>query len=751
MRRNIRKIISKMTLEEKASMCSGQGFWNTKIIDRLNIPSITMTDGPHGVRKQQEEKIFGGIQAICFPTGSALASSWDRKLLEKVGIALGEECQTEKVSILLGPSANIKRSPLCGRNFEYYSEDPYLSSELAKNYIKGLQSQGVGASIKHFAVNNQEERRLTLDAGIDERALREIYLASFEAAVKESQPWTVMCAYNKVNGTYCSENKYLLVDILRGEWGFKGFVVSDWGAVNERVEGLKAGLELEMPSSHGIGTEEIIKAIKTGKLDEAVLDSAVEKLLTVIFKVVDSQRKDFIYDREAHHKLARGVARECMVLLKNENNILPIKKENAIAIIGAFAKNPRYQGGGSSHINSYRVENAYDEIKKIAGESTEILYAEGYKIDSDEVNEDLVSEAIKIAKKADVAVIFAGLPEKYESEGYDRKHLKIPSSHTALIEAVVEVNNNTVVVLSNGSPVEMPWLNKVKAVLESYLGGQAGGGAVADILFGIVNPCGKLAETFPDKLSHNPSYINFPGERNRVEYREGIFIGYRYYDIKDIEPLFPFGYGLSYTNFSYTGILVDKKSISDNEKVNIKVSVKNTGKIKGKEIIQLYVRDIESSVIRPEKELKGFAKVEFDVGEEKDITFTLDKRAFAYYNVDIKDWHVESGDFEILVGSSSRDIALKETINVKSNTVIKKKYSMNSTIGDVMDDKVGLVIAQQILDSMRKSSDLSNSFKENPEFLETIIKNTPLRVLPVFNDNLDKEKINKIIQQLNDK
>lgn len=754
MTRDIKTIISQMTLEEKASLCSGKDWWNTKAIKRLGIPSIRMSDGPHGVRKQIGDKFFESAPSICFPTGSALAASWDRKLLEKVGSALGEECQAENISIILGPSINIKRSPLCGRNFEYYSEDPYLSSELAASYIKGVQSQGVGTSIKHYAMNNQEERRLTVDAKVGERAIREIYLANFEVAVKQSQPWTVMCAYNKVNGKYCSENKYLLTDILRKEWGFEGFVVSDWGAVNERVDGLDAGLELEMPLSYGIGEKKIIEAIRSGKLKERILNRAVERLLKIIFKAADNKKKDATYDRELHHQLAREVARECMVLLKNKDNILPIKREGVLAVIGAFAKNPKYQGGGSSNVNATRIENAYDEIKKIAGDSIEISYAEGYRMDSDMIDSDLISEAIKKAKQSDIVVIFAGLPDKYESEGYDRENMKMPKNHTRLIEAIAEVNDNIVVVLSNGSPIEMPWISKVKAILEGYLGGQAGGGAVADLLFGIANPSGKLAETFPQKLSYSSSYLNYPGEESVVEYREGLFVGYRYYDAKNIKPLFPFGYGLSYTNFSYGSISLDRKEMSDNEVVNVTVKVKNTGKVKGKEVIQLYVRDVKSSVIKPEKELKGFTKVELEPGEEKEATFSLGKRAFAYYNVDMEDWYVESGDFEILVGGSSRGITLKETISVKSSSNVKKKYSRNSVVGDLINDPVSAEVIQEITEYFKEKGIMLSATDEKHKrnMLEAFFKNMPLRGLVTFSSGAIKEEmIDKVIKKLNNK
>ena len=515
-----------MTLEEKASLCSGLDNWHTKPIERLGIPSIRMSDGPHGLRKEVPNQQTS-VPSTCFPTAVTTASSWDRELIKQMGQALAQECQAEEVDIILGPAINIKRSPLCGRNFEYFSEDPYLSSQLATAYIQAVQSLGVGTSLKHYAANNQEYRRFTIDETIDERTLREIYLSNFEGAVKEGKPWTVMCSYNRVNGILASENKYLLTDILKEEWGFEGFVVSDWGAVDERVEGIKAGLDLEMPSSYGIGDQKIIEAVKIGKLDEKELDQTVERLLKIIFKAIDNRKRGTTYDKQAHHKLARKIAGESMVLLKNQDNILPLKKEGTIAIIGAFAKKPRYQGGGSSHVNPTKLDNALEEIEKLVQGKAKIIYEEGYNLDNDEMNQELIDKAKETAKKSNVAIIFAGLPDRYESEGYDRKHMKMPENHNKLIEEVSKVQPNTIVVLSNGAPVEIPWIDKVKGLLESYLGGQAGGGAVADILFGEVNPSGKLAETFPKKLSHNPSYLNFPGEGNKVEYREGVFVGYR--------------------------------------------------------------------------------------------------------------------------------------------------------------------------------------------------------------------------------
>jgi len=765
LKRDINELISQMTLEEKASLCSGLDFWHTKPVERLGIPSIMMTDGPHGLRKQDKSADHLGLNksvpATCFPPATTLACSWDRELIKKVGVALGEECQAEDVSIILGPGVNIKRSPLCGRNFEYFSEDPYLASEMAANHIKGVQSQGVGTSLKHFAANNQEHLRMSIDTIVDERTLREIYISSFEGAVKRAQPWTVMCAYNKVNGEFCSENKYLLTDILKNEWKHEGIVVSDWGAVNERVDGLAAGLELEMPSSLGEGDKKIIEAVKNGKLHEVVLDKAVERLLNIVFKAVDNKKENVTYDNVAHHLLAREVARESMVLLKNEDDILPLKNEGTLAIIGDFARNPRYQGGGSSHINPTIVDDALAEIQKAAGSNVDILYAQGYKADaaagifssnefksnSDIVDEVLLEEAKEKAAKANVAVIFAGLPESYESEGFDRKHMRIPEGQRLLIEAVVAVQKNVVVVLSNGSVIEMPWLNGVKGVLEGYLGGQAFGGAVSDILFGISNPCGKLAETFPVKLSDNPSYLNFPGESEKVEYREGLFVGYRYYDAKEIEPLFPFGYGLSYTSFEYSDITIDKASMNDTETLNVSVKIKNTGKVAGKEIVQLYVHDIESSVSRPEKELKAFEKLVLQPGQEKTVSFELDKRAFAYYNKAIKDWYVESGDFEILVGKSSREILLSSRVKVNSTNEIKNTFTRNTTVKEVISDNVKRKLVETELKDVMKNFGVGDDLESGA----SLFMNLPLRALISFSPaTFTEKKLEIILGKLNE-
>ncbi|MBP2071078.1 beta-glucosidase [Thermoanaerobacterium butyriciformans] len=770
MKRDIKKLISEMTLEEKASLCSGLNLWQTKPIERIGIPSITMTDGPHGLRKANKSDELGlnnSVPATCFPSGSALAASWDRDLIEKVGEAIGEECIAEDVQILLGPAVNIKRSPLCGRNFEYLSEDPYLISELAANYIKGVQSKGVGTSIKHYAANNQEDYRMTVDVKVNERALREIYLVGFEGAIKQSQPWTVMASYNKVNGVYATENEHLINEILRNEWKFDGIVISDWGAVNDRVEALKAGLDIEMPGSGGEEDKKIIEAVKKGQISEEYLNTAVERILNILFKAYENKKKNQNYDAERHHQLARQVASECMVLLKNEDEILPLKKRGKIAIIGELAVKPRYQGGGSSHIVPTKLEIPYDEITKIAGNAVEIKYTPGYELEKDETNNKLIEEAAYIAKNSDVAVIFAGLPDSYESEGYDREHMRIPESHNKLIQAIAEIQPNVVVVLCNGSPIEMPWIHQVKGILEAYLGGQASGGAIAEILFGEKNPCGKLAETFPRELKDNPSYLNFPGEKNVVNYGEGIFVGYRYYDTKGVEPLFPFGHGLSYTTFEYTNIFTNKNKITDNDTIEVRVKVKNTGKRAGKEIIQLYVRDIQSSVARPHKELKGFQKIYLEPGEEKTVVFNLDKRSFAYYDVDLKDWYVETGDFEILVGSSSKNILLKTVIHITSTTSVQKEYTRNSTINDVIANQYGRQIIYNIIKRIKSdtndSQDMLNILKKQLEtnsqeissssqkdMMNAFLKNMPLRALTILSNGIfTEEMVNEVVDELN--
>lgn len=541
-------------------MCSGADFWHTESCERLGIPASMVSDGPHGLRKQDDKADHLGvnesIKAVCFPVGCGTAASFNRDLLYHMGETLGNECQAEGVSVILGPAVNIKRSPLCGRNFEYYSEDPLVASEIAGSLIRGVQSKHVGTSLKHFLANNQETRRMSVNEIIDERTLNEIYLAAFEGAVKKAKPWTVMCSYNKINGTYTAAHHKYLTETLRDKWGFDGYVMSDWGAVNDRVEDLKAGLDLEMPSSMGVNDQLIVEAVQNGTLEEQVLDTAVERILNIVYRYNENRDTEAVFDLDHDHEVAKKVAEETIVLLKNEN-VLPLTEGEEIAFIGKYAKKPRYQGGGSSHINSHKITGALDAAE--AAGNTRIVYAQGFDDKEDKTDEVLLAEAVETAKKAKAAVIFAGLPDAFESEGFDRKHMRMPDCQNELIERVAAVQPNTIVVLHNGAPVEMPWADRVKGILEAYLGGQAVGGAEYDILFGKVNPSAKLPETFPKQLEDNPSYLAGFGEGDHVEYREGIFVGYRYYDKKKMDVLFPFGYGLSYTTFAYSNLRLDKR------------------------------------------------------------------------------------------------------------------------------------------------------------------------------------------------
>jgi beta-glucosidase len=790
----VKALIAKMSVEEKASLSSGLNLWHLKGIEHLGIPSIMVTDGPHGLRKQtgdiRKPGLHKSVPATCFPTASALAATWNRDLIYQVGQALGEECRQEKVGVLLGPGANIKRSPLCGRNFEYFSEDPYLSGEIAKSHINGVQSQGIGTSLKHFAANNQEYRRMTIDAIVDERALREIYLAGFEIAVRGARPWTVMGAYNKVNGTYCCEHPALLGKILKEEWDYQGVTVTDWGAMNERVEALSAGLDLEMPGSNNGNDQRIVAAIKNGDLEEAVLDQAVERILTMIFKASETTSEDYASDPEVHHALARQVAGEGAVLLKNAANILPLDKNRKIALLGAFAKNPRYQGAGSSLINPSRMDTLYNEMVKIAG-SSNITYAPGYSLNGDRIDDGMIQDAVEAAKAADIVVISAGLPDIFEVEGLDREHMRLPEAHDKLIKTVSSIHDRVVVVLSNGSPVEMPWIEHVQAVLEGYLGGQAGAGGTADILFGIINPSGKLAETFPKKLEDTPCFDYFPGGPKTVEYRESVYIGYRFYHTVGKEVLFPFGHGLSYTTFEYRDLQLSKEQITDQDSLTISLKVKNTGAVEGKEIVQLYVSPVEPTAFRPKTELKGFEKVSLLPGEEKVVTITLDRRAFAYFNTTIKDWHIESGFYQILVGPSSLDIHLTGAVEVTSsqmdipiskrdqhvtyanfptdakisqqdfeqllgkpvpvNQFIKgETYTMNNSIADMQDSFVGVqlekIIQKQLHKLIKNDPDSPNAL-----MMKAIIKEAPPRLIIRYTNILNREMLDGLMLIINRK
>ena len=749
----IKELVGKMTLQEKASMCSGADFWHTEAVHRLGIPASMVSDGPHGLRKQDQEGdhlgVNDSIKAVCFPAGCGTAASFNRELLTQMGETIGNECQAEGISVILGPAVNIKRSPLCGRNFEYYSEDPLVATEMAGALIQGVQSKNVGTSIKHFLANNQETRRMSGDSRVDERTLHEIYLAAFEGAVKKQKPWTVMCSDNKINGTYAAENHKYLTETLRDEWGFDGYVMSDWGAVNNRVEDLKAGLDLEMPTSLGANDKLIVGAVQSGALKESVLDAAVERILNIVFRYEENRDKNAVWDKDKDHEMARKVAEETIVLLKNDN-ILPLNEKDDIAFIGKYAETPRYQGGGSSHINSHKVTSVMDAVSGMSN----IVYAQGYRDEEDKTDEKLLAEAIEAAKKAKVAVIFAGLPDAFESEGFDRKHMSMPDCQNELIEKVAAVQPNTIVVLHNGSPVEMPWVNQVKGIVEAYLGGQAVGGAVCDILFGKVNPSAKLPETFPLKLEDNPSYLSYFGEGDVVEYREGIFVGYRYYDKKKMDVLFPFGYGLSYTTFEYSDLKVDKESMKDTDAMTVSVNIKNTGNMAGKEVVQLYVADKESTVIRPVKELRDFAKVELAPGETKTVTFTLDKRAFAYYSVKIHDWHVETGEFDILIGKSSRDIVLSKTVTVESTVKLPFYYTTDTTVGDVMKDPRAWEIAKSLVSKNifgggEDAGSDAASEAISDEMTMAMMEYMPLRGPVSFQGGVSMADVQEVVDKLN--
>lgn len=686
--KNIQTLITHMTLEEKATLCTGASPWTTSPVESLGVPEMIMSDGPHGVRRVADSNSLAStsLPATCFPTASCLASTWDVDMMYKMGEALAEECLSLNVDVLLGPGANMKRSPLGGRNFEYFSEDPYLAGELAAHLIHGVQSRGVGTSLKHFATNNQEFQRFSISANLDDRTLREIYLPAFEKAVKQAKPWTVMCAYNKINGEYCSENHYLLTDILKKEWGFEGLVVSDWGAVHDRVASLKGGLDLEMPGPQHRRVKAVVEAVRCGKLDEAILDESVRRILNVVFKAKETP-KTGTFDVSAHHALAQQIASEGIVLLKNDG-LLPLKNQQHIAVIGRAAETAHFQGGGSSHINPTRVAMPFKELQTRAGEA-ELVYAEGYPTDNT-FSQKLIDQAVEIAQTADVAVLYIALPAFKESEGYDRSDLDLTDQQIALIQAVANVQPKTVVVLNNGAPIAMRgWIEKVAAVLEAYMMGQAGGAAIADILFGHVNPSGKLAETFPHKLSDTPAFLNWPGGAGEISYGEGLFIGYRYYDAKEVPVLFPFGYGLSYTTFAYSHAKVSATPFKDVEGLVVTVNVTNTGHIAGKEIVQVYVHDQKSELVRPPKELKGFAKVELQPGETKTVSISLDFRAFAYYHPEYKQWITEDGDYDILIAASATDVRHTLTVTLQSDLRLPCILDKESTLREWMTDSRG--------------------------------------------------------------
>ncbi len=776
MMNEIKEVIAKMTLEDKIKLCSGANFWESESMEQYGIPSFFMSDGPHGLRTQKGESDHLGInqseQSTCFPTASASAASWNPQLLRRMGEAIGEEALHYGVDVVLGPGVCMKRNPLCGRNFEYFSEDPYLAGVMGVNWIRGVQSKCVGTSLKHYAANNQEQDRMMGDSMVDERALREIYLSAFEMAVKESRPDTVMCSYNKINGIFSSDNKKLLTDILREEWGFQGVVVTDWGAMNDRIKAFQAGCDFEMPSSSGMFDEAVKKAVEEGKLQETDIDACVERIIRLAWKARETRSRHhdgYLLDVETHHDLAREIAEESAVLLKNENALLPLKKTARIALCGAMAETVRYQGAGSSHINPTRLSSLRAAMESAGGT---LSYYPAYESDG-ERNAHELQRAVDGAKEAEVAVLVVGLPDSYESEGYDRKHMAMPESHCELVREIAKVNPNVVVVLMGGSPVEMPWLADAKAVLNLYLGGQAVGEAAAGLLYGDVNPSGKLAETYPAAYKDCSSSETFGVNPRQVEYAESIYIGYRYYEKAGIPVQFPFGYGLSYTQFVLSDLTVKSgentvgtdfvwESHQKDARLIVSCKVKNTGDRAGAEVVQIYVSDRTPDIFKAEKELKGFCKVYLEAGEEKEVTVTLDGRSFAHYDVDTRNWEVLTGAYQILAGTSSADIRLMQDIRVQGTVDALKseeipswyicpsgkpkvsdferlygqkitpfelekpgEYTMLNTLNDMKDNPV----VQQIMEGIKGGILQSCGGDENSsEFLFTtsIVFNTPL-------------------------
>ncbi len=682
-------LVGQMTLQEKTGLMSGRGFWTLKSVERLGLKQIMVSDGPHGLRKQAAKADHVGLNksvpATCFPTAVALAASWDRGLLQKVGDTIGLEAQVQDLAVVLGPGINMKRHPHCGRNFEYFSEDPLLAGELAAAYINGVQARGVGTSLKHFAANNQEHERLVIDTVVDERTLREIYLPAFEIAVKKAQPWTIMCAYNKINGTYCSEHDWLLTSVLRDEWDFQGLVVTDWGAANERPKGVGAGLDLEMPGSGGINDRKVAAAVEGGGLAVGDLDLAAKRVTSLIMAGQAGSQAVEKFDADDHHAIARAAAAQSAVLLKNDGALLPLAPEGDIAVIGSFAKQPRFQGAGSSQVNPTRVDQPLEAIEAAVGDQGTVRFAQGYDLKSSGEDQALIDEAVAAAKDADTTILFVGLPSIFEMEGADRSHMGLPEQHNKLVTAVSAVTDRLVVVLSNGSPVALPWVDDAPAILEVYLAGQAGAGATADLLFGKANPSGRLAETFPLAQADVPSDPYFPGVPRQVTYREGLYIGYRYFDSFEKPVLFPFGHGLSYTDFAWSDARLCADAVKAGDPVTAYVTVTNTGDRAGAEVVQLYVRDTDCSTYRPRQELKGFDKVWLNPGESRQVAITLDARAFAFWDTQRSDWVVEPGQFDIMLGASSRDERAVLSVTVENSDFENHAYHIPQTPAAMTD------------------------------------------------------------------
>lgn len=717
--------VNDLTLEEKAALTSGTNPWSLGNVADKGLPNYTITDGPHGLRKARNTEsmdVEENVPATCFPPAAGMACSWNPELVERVGEAMGEECIQEQVAVILGPGVNIKRNPLGGRCFEYWSEDPYLAGHTAVGIVKGVQSKGVGTSLKHFAANNQETDRLRISATISPRALREIYLPAFEYIVKTAQPWTVMCSYNKINGVFSSQNRWLLTDVLRGEWGFKGIVMSDWGAVSDRVAALNAGLNLEMPPSNT--DDQIVAAAKDGRIPAAQLDKMAQGMIDLVAKARPAMSRDgYRYDVDAHNEIARQAAVESMVLLKNEDATLPVAKSAKIAVIGEFARTPRYQGAGSSLINPTKLTSFLDAIEE-RGVAAD--FAPGFTLDDAAQDPALTEQAVTAAQQADVVLLFLGLPAAYESEGFDRTTLDIPAKQVEVLDAVAAANPNVAVVLSNGSVVSMPWRGRANAILETWLLGQAGGAALADVIFGDEVPSGKLAQTIIDDVNDDPSAMNWPGEEGHVDYGEGVFVGYRYYDTFRKQVTYPFGYGLSYATFDVHDATVAKTGPRDAE---VTVTVTNTSDVAGAETVQVYVAPPKAKVARPVHELKGFAKVALEPGESKNVTIALDDRAFAYWSERFDDWHVEGGTYTVEVGVSSRDIISRLGVEIDDDGKIMNLDEW-STFGEWLDDPIGAPILQHVLDDMGKEA--GRPIIPDSALMVMFLRSMPLRSLGVI-------------------
>ncbi|MBU9728890.1 glycoside hydrolase family 3 C-terminal domain-containing protein [Diplocloster modestus] len=761
-REAIQKIISKMSLEEKAGLCVGKDFWHIRNIEELGIPPMILTDGPHGIRKQAgaADQLTLGISetAVCFPAGCAIASSFDPAVSELVGEELGKLAKTMDIGVVLGPAINMKRSPLCGRNFEYYSEDPLVAGTMGAGAVRGLQKQNVSACPKHFAANNQELYRQTSNSRVDEQTLREIYLAAFEKVVKDAGPWSIMCSYNRVNGTYSCENPLLLTGILRDEWGFDGAVVTDWGACDDPVESLRAGLDLCMPGPGKDLVNQIRSAVEDGRLAEEILNQAVENILKLVSRTVAMENTTSGgFDFEAGHAAAKEVELEAAVLLKNQDAVLPLKEQEKIVFIGYYAENPRYQGGGSSHVNSYKVTSVLDAVTDLEN----LTYCQGY-IEEPEKGQEaeeerLLQEALEAAEKADKAVVFAGLPDSWETETLDRTRMDIPENQNRLIKKIAEVQKNTVVVLHNGSPVEMPWVHQVKGILELYLGGEAVGAAAADLLFGRANPSGKLAETFPVSIKDNPTYPYYGVEKNDVLYREGRLIGYRYYETIQKQVLFPFGYGLSYTSFAYDNLQLDSTRMRDNEELVVKVDVANTGAMEGKEVVQVYVAPCHSSEVRPARELRAFKKIKLKPEERKTVTFTLHKRAFAEWNTDIRGWYVPEGNYKVQIGTSARDILLERKIYVQCTSLMKPHFTVNTPMGDLYAHPVAAPMITKAMKTLMGNRRNRLESEEKTDESGALTKDAmaasaaamPLRAMVALGFDVTLKQVQEVIDEIN--